>query len=85
MFFREEHTYVACSVLLKFIQTHSSHKRDQNQKGPSLILFLCGFHAVSGYEQMDALFTSQSAAVHQVSSAKEGRDRFVREFSPTIW
>lgn len=43
------------------------------------VVCLCGFHAVMGYEQIDALFSSQSLAVHQLSSAKSGRDTF-REY-----
>lgn len=39
------------------------------------VVSLCRFHAVIGYEQMDALFSSQSLAVHQLSSAKSGSDR----------
>ena len=40
---------------------------------------LCGLHVVIGYEQMDALLRSQSAAVHQLSSAGQGRDRLLNE------
>lgn len=45
------------------------------QKETNQDVSLCRFHAVIGYEQIDALFSSQSLAVHQLSSAKSGSDR----------
>lgn len=33
-----------------------------------------GIHAVMGYEQMDALFSPQLLAVHQLSSVTRGKD-----------
>ncbi|KAF0046187.1 hypothetical protein F2P81_002716 [Scophthalmus maximus] len=51
---------------------------EEDEDVQSLMLLLCPLHAEIGYEQTDALFSSQSAAVHQLSSAKQGRDRFVK-------
>lgn len=53
-------------------------RADKLRGPPVYAVFLCGFHALIGYEQMDALFSSQSLAVHQLSSTKSSRDKFVK-------
>ena len=64
--------------ILKFYSSNVVCKKDPDVHTLLYAVFLCGLQAVIGYEQMDALFRSQSVAVHQLSSAGQGRDRYVK-------